>query len=149
MADNKVYPYSDEYMIFDENSRKYYITPAQLDRMAVNLRAELSAVNTADAAIYINFAIERATDMVYGFIHDYNADNVYQDYLISNVPSIRPIIQHAISMQAVYNYMNGDGDFSADKNVRETKYYGGLYRDLSKIIPELGRSILYTGKWRC
>lgn len=148
MSEKKTYPYSDSLMTFDEVTGRYYLTEQALTDAGIMLRSNLSVADTSDSETLVRFAIRRTTTTVYGFIHRYNADTAYQDYLITHVPSMRAFLYDALIAQAMYTYLNGDMGFSADKQEQEARYQPELEEILGQNMPELGRSILYMGTWR-
>lgn len=139
------FPYSDDYMRFDEPSGRYIITEAALEAEGIFLRARLSRSPMINAVTVINGLCKTATNHVYNYIHKFSNDNYRQDVLITKVPSLRPIIYNALVEQVKYVYFGGDRTLARDRE-EQALYMAPLAIDaLNTAVPELGCSILYTG----
>lgn len=147
MTDNtiKVFPYSDDYMRFDELSGRYVLTEAALEAGGIFLRARLSRSPMINADAVIGGLCETATNHVYSYVHKFSHDNYRQDVYLAKIPSLRPIIYKALVEQVKYVYFGGDRTLSRDKD-EQALYMAPLAIDaLNTTAPELGASILYTG----
>ena len=141
------YPYNDDYMIFDEVSMRYILTPqCVLDRLGVDLEGALNERNGVNAQVMVRAFLEEVSDDIYGFIHEHNVNTQRQDVLISVIPSLRGIIQKAMEKQFLYSRLNGILGFSAVKDEQAQSVCPKAVKELSRIVPELGYSILYTGR---
>ena len=138
------YPYTDEYMKWDELEGRYYITEKALLSKGINVRERVSGVS-ADSVI--NGIVTMSGDMVYNFIHQHNGDNETQDRLIATVPSLRRVMYRALLRQAVYYMANGDLSLSLEDEKRSKALSEEVRRELNTTIPELGTCILYQGRW--
>lgn len=141
-------PYSDNMMVWDEASDRYYLTEEAMRAAGCELRANLSDTLTMQADTAIRVFLRRVTQQVYAFIHAHNARTDLQDAFLAHIPDLRGILQEALITQATYNYLSGDLSFSIDKKEREMKLQDEVEDILNTYIPCLGRSILYTGSWR-
>lgn len=142
---NITYPYDDDKMIFDPSVQQYVLTEQALLSRGVDIRAQLSATSGVSPEGVIENIVRLASDMIYGFIHEYSADNMAQDRLIACVPSLRPIIYNAMLYQAVYVYYNGNLSLSTNRDERNMAYDDTAKKWLGRTVPELGTSILYVG----
>ena len=145
MTQNKIYPFDDELMRWNREDNRYYITELALRKFGVNIRARLGANDTVAADSVISTLCELATETTYDFIHEHSFDNSAQDMLIAKIPSLRTIIYKVLVRQAVYLYRVGDNRFSTDEALRRAYMYGGAEAALSVTVPEIGKSILYSG----
>mgnify|MGYP006987490873 FL=1 len=141
-------PYSDNMMIWDEVSGRYYLTEEAMRAAGCELRANLSDTLTTQADTVIRVFLRRVTQQVYAFIHAHNARTDIQDAFLAHLPDLRGILMEALITQATYNYLSGDLSFSTDKEEREMKLQDEVKDILDTYVPCLGRSILYTGSWR-
>lgn len=140
------YPYSDEYMIFDETTKRYVLTAKYVfDKMGVDLKSTINERNGINADILINRFLTEVSDDIYEYIHEHNVNNCKQDMLIAYVPSLRQIIQKAMDQQLLYSRLNGLLGYSADKDVQMQAVCPKAKNTLLQTVPELGYSILYTG----
>lgn len=141
------YPYSDEYMEFDERTGRYVLTEKYVfEKMGIDMRSSINERNGINPQILVQRFLTEVSDDVYEFVHSYNpANSARQDWLIAHCPSIRPIIQRAMDKQLMYSRLNGLIGYSAEKSVQEQRICPQTVAELSQIVPEIGRSILYTG----
>lgn len=140
------YPYSDEYMIFDENTHRYVLTPKYVfDKMGIDLEQAINERNGINPQVLINRFLEETTDDIYEFIHAHNVNTKKQDMFIAICPSLRPIIQKALDQQLMYSRLNGLLGYSADKGKHTQRICPKAIDTLGQMVCELGHSILYTG----
>lgn len=141
------YPYSDEYMTYDEESKRYVLTSKYvLDKIGVDMEGALNERDAVNPQIMAKRFLTEVSDDVYEFIHAYNVDTYKQDLLIAHVPSLRKIIQKAMDQQFLYSRLNGVLGYSADKEVQTQRICPKAKETLAQVVPELGYSILYTGR---
>lgn len=147
MKNNPInYPYSDEYMVFDDYSGRYVLTTKFVyDKIGVDMEGALKEREAINPQVLANRFLVEVSDDIYNYIHKYNANNPRQDYFIANIPSLRKIIQKAMEQQFVYSRLNGLLGYSADKDVKEQSICPKADETLAQTVPELGISILYTG----
>lgn len=140
------YPYSDEYMVFDDYSGRYVLTTKFVyDKIGVDMEGALKEREAINAQVLANRFLVEVSDDIYNYIHRYNVNNPRQDYFIATVPSLRKIIQKAMEQQFVYSRLNGLLGYSADKDVKTQAICPKAAETLAQTVPELGISILYTG----
>ena len=141
------YPYSDEYMIFDEETNRYILTPKYvLDKIGVDMEGALNERNAVNPQIMAQRFLTEVSDDIYEFIHNHNMDNAKQDCLIAKCPSLRKIIQKAMDQQFVYSRLNGLLGYSSERDVQAQRICPKAQDTLLQTVPELGFSILYTGR---
>lgn len=140
-------PYDTDFMRFDADTNRYYITEAALVSHGIDLRGRLAASSVAAPEFIVNGLLSDTTDMLYAYIHQFNVDNEFQDKLIAEVPSMRKVIYSALLHQAVYVVKNGNLTLSIDDNERQKAIDMTAISELNRIIPELGVSILHQGRW--
>ena len=140
------YPYSDEHMIFDEESNRYVLTSKYVfEVLGVDLEGALAERQAVNAQIMAKHFLEEVSDDIYNFIHLHSANNARQDYIIATIPSMRKIIQKAMGQQFIYSRLNGLLGYSVEKEKQQSKICPKAQETLSQTIPELRISILYTG----
>ncbi len=145
MAD-MIYPYSDEYMTFDEESQRYVLTNKYVfEKLGVDLEGALSERKAVNAQILANRFLVEVSDDIYEFIHLHSFYTERQDYLIATVPSLRNIMQKAMGQQFLYSRLNGLLGYSSELEKQQHRICPKAKDTLGQIVPELGRSILYTG----
>ena len=132
--------FSDDYMIFNEKSKRYVLTQKCLfDQYGIDLIDRLDNVNQ------VNAVLNQISIQIYTFIHSFTIKNNVQDYILHNFDSARDILRRAMEQQAVFYCYNGDLSKTLDKEKREM-YIDPIAKDiLSETIPEYRVSILYTG----
>lgn len=140
------YPYSDEYMIFDEQSNRYVLTERYvLDALGVDLQNIVNDRNAVNAQAMVQRILRTVSNAVYNEIHRYNVNTAVQDQLIMYVPSARDKIKRAMAEQLLYFMENGDLSRSTDVDKRALSFDKNALAVLEEILPEVGISLLYTG----
>lgn len=143
----RIFPYDDEYMIFDELTGRYVLTEKYItDVLAVDLDTRITERTTINPQGMKKQLLRLASNHVYNFIHEHNVDNRRQDCFIAKVPSLRKIIMQAMGEQFIYISVVGDLSRSTDSAKRAVWFDTQAANTLSQIVPELGMSILYTGR---
>lgn len=142
-----MHPYSTEYMAFDEVTCRYVLTEAALEANGTQLRKRLTRNRATNATAVINRFLRRVSDIIYNYIHEFNADNKRQDEWIATLPSGRRIIEQAMLEQCEYMLMNGDLSRSVELDKRRAAIDMSAKMTLDTVIPELGVPITYTGGW--
>lgn len=140
-------PYNDEYMIFDESTKRYVLTAKYaFEKLGLDLESSVKQRGGVNAQILVNHFLEEVSDDIYGYIHKYNLNTAKQDMLIACIPSLRGIIQKAMGQQLLYSRLNGLLGYAVEKEKRENRISEKAIDTLNQIVPELGISILYTGR---
>lgn len=143
---NCTQPYSDDYMIWDENTKHYVLTEkALIEKVGLNLRARMGERSLITPEVAIQSFNTTVSDMIYQFIHEHNIDNARQDMLIATITDLRGIIQRAMELQAVYVSVQGNLYLSTKPEERAVAIDYLAKSVLGTAVPCLGRSILYTG----
>lgn len=137
---NRICPYSDDYMIFDETTGHYVLTEkALIEKCGTDIRARLSENATVNPEAVINMLLSTVSDSIYAYIHESSAYPKHKDIKIACSEELRAVIQKAMEYQAVYVQANGDlymSTSSADK--------GKELSELSKSLL-LNSGLLYAG----
>lgn len=140
------YPYSDDFMKFDDLTGHYILDEKALLRNGYDIRSRIIATSTINPENVVKNFLNTTSDMVYQYIHGFNVDNQRQDYLIAKIPALRPIIQKAMEYQAVYIMTVGNLYLSTSREDRAMAI-DTLCKDiLDTVIPEIGVSITYLGR---
>lgn len=141
-------PYSDQLMTWDEARGRYYLTETALERKGIHLRARLARSKAVSPETVINGILNRVTDLVYGYIHSFNAQTDVQDRIIAEVPEVRRIFFRALENQALYMCSVGDLSLSTDSETRAKAIDVVTKQELETVIPGLGAPLTYNGVWR-
>ena len=146
MTGQNLYPYSDDLMIYDEGTNKYYITEQALVQSGIDVRYRLAAGKCSNPDIVLQNFLRRVSFVIYNFIHRYSLYNSRQDNLIAQVPELRPILYEALTSQAQYMWTNGDLTMSTAERKRAMAIDIQAQDVLNTALRSLGnRSILYNG----
>jgi hypothetical protein len=138
-------PYTDEYLKYDEMTGWYYITEKALISRGIDLRARLSRKKAISPEYVINGLITLASEMIYNYVHMFSFDNYKQDYFITHIEELRPVILRALLQQATYILRVGDAYLS--KEDRDKAISPHAINTLNTTIRELGNlPITYSGR---
>ncbi len=144
--ENNKYPFSDEYMRFDEKKGRYILTEkALLENAGIDLTIRLNAKASANPQAIVNGFLDRISSLTYRFIDGHTIDTVRRHYIIACAPSARPIMQEAMMAQALYVLTAGDLSLSADKEKRALWFDETARQILFTPLCETGYSLLYCG----
>lgn len=134
-------PYSDDYLIYNENTGRYVLTAKNLlENYGINLQ-----VAVKDNAVGVQGILNMVSISVYNYIHKHNIDNFKQDAMIACTETGRKIINDAMCMQFLYIKQAGYLSRSTDKEKRALAIDEDAKETLSQVIPEFGCSVLYCG----
>ena len=144
--ENKICPYSDDYLYYDETTNHYVLTEkALVENVGLNIRARMSDTALVNPEVAIKSFNRTVSDMIYQFIHSHSVNNRTQDCLIATIPELRQIIQQAMEYQAVYVANVGNLYLSTKPEDRAVAIDYLAQSVLGNVVPRLGYSILYTG----
>lgn len=136
-----MYPLTDEFMKYDYDTHRYVLTEKDVfENLGINLSARVKNPTA------VNSLLDRVSKQVYDYIHEYNANNTLQDFIIAVTESGRKIIKSAMEEQLIYIMTVGDLSRSTDLNKRALWFDENARRELSQPLCEIGCSIIYTGK---
>lgn len=141
----KTYPYDDDYMVFNKITGRYVLTENAFIAFGYDVRAQIIQGGMVSPENIIQGFMRTVSDLVYGYIHKFSADNMRQDRLIATLPSLRGIIMQAMLYQAAYVYLNGNMSLSSKPEERERAIDDTCIEMLNQTVPEIGTSILFTG----
>lgn len=112
-------PYSDDFMIFDEQTGHYVLTEKYpLDKYGLDLYNGANDRNSTNQQLAVQAFLKQCSNVIYNFIHDYSVYNERQDYIIATNPHMRKIIMQAMGEQLLYMSQVGDLSRSADPEKR-------------------------------
>lgn len=147
MPEEKTYPFDDDYMVFDKLTGQYVLTEKALMDRGINIRARLSETAAVSPETVVSMLVHTASDMIYQFVHEHNVDNAAQDFFIATCPQARPVIFCAMLHQAVY-ICNVGNLYLSTKDEERGKAIDKLAEStLGNVIPGLGVSLLYAGRF--
>ncbi len=140
------YPYNDDYMYYDQDEHRYILTEKCIvEKLGIQITSEINERNGISPQIIVKNLLNRVSALIYGYLHAHARNTALQDYFIATIPSLRKIIQNAMEYQFVYMKMKGDLSISTDTNKRVFAIDELAKQELDKTVPELNRSITYTG----
>lgn len=142
---NCIKPYNDDYMVFNKITGRYVLTEQAFIDFGYNLRDQIIEGGVVAPENIIQGFFRTVSDMVYGYIHSFSADNMRQDRFIAALPSLRNIIMKAMLYQAAFVYLNGNLTLSVKPEDKAAAIDTTCKDYLGQTVPELGTSILYTG----
>lgn len=71
---NRICPYSDDYMVFDKIKGHYVLTEKALfEKCGTDIRTRLSDNSTVNPDTVINMLLSTVSDCVYAYIHESSA----------------------------------------------------------------------------
>lgn len=142
----QTYPYSDEYMIFDEATNRYVLTEKYvLDELGIDLSERVNERNAINQQIAVKRVLKQVSNQIYNYIHEHCISDALRDCVMYKCPSARPILQEAMSEQFLYIAQKGDLSRSTDQEKRRLAMDENAVSALLRILPEVGYSLLYTG----
>lgn len=130
--------------VYVENNR-IYLTEKAVNDYGINLRERINMLGIDSPETVIKSILRQVTRQVYNYIHSFSIHNELQDWTILNIKSAANIVIDALLIQVEYVTQVGNLSFSMDKSHRELILSSELYDQLSITIPEIGRSIIYSG----
>lgn len=148
MAVRFIEPYSDDFMRWDEDAKRYYLTEAALVQNGVDLRGRLSAAKAVSADLVINRFLRTVSNAVYQYLHAYQFDNDQQDRVIASFEGARKIMMDALIEQGIYMSAVGDLSMEADKEKRGLVMSDHAIAELNRTIPEVGVPLTFCGVWK-
>ena len=138
-------PYNDDYMIFNKLTGRYVLIEQAFIDFGYDIRSQIISGGMTSPEQIIKGFFRTVSDIVYGYIHKFSADNLRQDRFIATLPSLRPIIMQAMLYQAAFVYLNGNLLLSTKPEERERAIDETCIETLNQTVPEIGTSILYMG----
>lgn len=136
------YPYSDDFMTYDYTTHRYVLTAKGVEQ---NCGINLERYKTPNA---VDAILRQISAKIYAYIHDYNVNNDFQDYIIAKTETGRRIIKEAMEQQFIYESAVGNVDIILSADKRGFRIAPITESALLRIIPEIGTTILYTGNYR-
>ena len=138
-----MYPLTDDFMIFDNETQRYILTEKDVNiNLGINILERLKNPNTLKAIL------KQVSNQIYMFIHKHSNNNDLQDYVISHTEKGRKIIKEAMEQQLIYYLAVGDLSKSTDEKKRALAIDMVAQETLMQTIPEIRTSICYTGNIR-
>lgn len=132
-------------MRYDALKGRYILTEEALIESGTDLRARLTYNRSFDASSIIARHLERVSQVIYNYIHQFSRDNNRQDELICELEPLQKIIYEAMLCQSEYMLMNGDLSRSVEADKRALAVDMNAVELLNKTVPELGIPITYAG----
>ena len=136
-------PYEDSLMTFEDGM--YILTEEAVLGYGIDLRAWFAANKATNPETMLHSFLRKASRQVYNFIHKYSVYNELQDKTFTCFFSARKILYEALLLQVEYLANVGNLNNSVDANERAARVSADAVDVLGTTIPEIGRSILYSG----
>lgn len=141
-------PINDEFMVFDENSKRYILTEkCILDECGINLSQRFNTRGTANSKILINAFLNRISLKLYSFIYTHN-NQCALEFIAAHCASARNILKEAMKSQVMYELLVGDLSMSTDVTKRDLAIDATAKSILLQTVVETGACLLYTGEYR-
>lgn len=138
----------NEYLKFDEDSQRFILTPKYVTEvLGIDIESKLSQNDIMNTQSAFNMLLVKVSTQVYSYIHKFNSDTKSQDQIIKNTKGGQDIIKRAMTSQLIHILTVGDLRLSTDKEKRELWFSEDAKDILGETIPEIGTTILYTGRW--
>ena len=151
------YPLTDEYMFYDFEEHRYILTPKYvLDKLGIDLKARLNKSGNVNDENIAGAILDQISREIYNEIYSHSVYNKEQEIIIAKTQGGRKIIQDAMREQVLYFLTNGDLSQYSGVNVAKGTVMENFYnrtispnakQTLTKIIPEVGISLVYQGKF--
>ena len=118
-CNNKVFPYSDQYMAYDYNTHMYYITPdGVFNLLGVNLNEELETFGQANNTTQALRFCKKSASKVYAYIKDRCFSYPFIEMFMAKAGDIREFIRDELLIpQIEYNLTNGFPDEYSGLNI--------------------------------
>lgn len=114
------HPYSDDFMIFDEETGHYILTEKYaFERLGLELYEDVNDRNNVNQQIAVSAILRQCSNLIYNFIHQFSVYNKRQDCIIATSPRMRKIIMDAMGEQLLY--MSQVGDLSRSTDIEKRK----------------------------
>ena len=136
-------PYEDSLMTFEDGM--YILTEEAVLGYGIDLREWFAANKAANPETMLHSFLRKASRQVYNFIHKYSIHNDMQDRAFVCLFSARKILYEALLLQVEYLASVGNQNNSMNADERAARVSADAVDVLSTTIPEIGRSILYSG----
>lgn len=151
------YPLTDEYMFYDYEEHRYILTPKYvLDKLAIDLKMRLNMSGTFSEENLASAVLDQLSREVYQYIYNQSNQNDFQEYVLAKTEDGRKVIKDAMREQVLYFLANGDLSQYSGVNVAKGNVMPEFYertispnakKVLTRVIPEIGTSIVYEGHY--
>lgn len=136
-------PYDDSLMTFEDGM--YVLTEQAVLDYGIDLRAWFANNKATNPENMVHSFLRKASRQIYNFIHKHSVHNAFQDTAFICLFSARKILYEALLNQVEYLASVGNLANSMSADERAARVCDDAKDVLGTTIPELGRSILYTG----
>lgn len=136
-------PYDDSLMTFEDGM--YILTEEAVLGYGIDLREWFAANKAANPETLLNSFLRKASRQIYNFIHKHSVHNYLQDKTFTCFFTARKILYEALLLQVEYLASVGNLANSMNADERAARVSADAVDVLSTTIPEIGRSILYSG----
>lgn len=142
------YPYDDEYMVYEQDLGMYVLTEKAAEQRGISLSARIRSRGAVNPEVAVRSVLVEVSTMIYLYLHDHVFNTDLQDRVIAKCPSVRPIMQKALTEQLLYYLQVGNLSRSTDVEKRKLAIDENAKSILNRIIPEMGHTLTYAGGWR-
>lgn len=156
------YPLSDELMIYDPVTHRYYLTVEDVRaRLGEDLNEILNPMGDINPSTLAQRFLRRVSQTVYLYIYSDTMNRDYLEYILAIYPPLRERIQEMLEAQVTYVLTNGFiGDYSgvniAKGQAMDLQALRGavqvapaVEQIANEFIPGLGHSLKYLGRLPC
>lgn len=137
-------PYEDSLMTFEDGM--YILTEEAVLNYGIDLREWLAANKAANPETLLQNILYRASEQIYNLIYSYTAHDEFVRHVLACLVSARKVLYRALLLQVDYLKTVGYLGYSTNKEERALRVSDDARELLgNRIIPEIGRTLLYTG----
>ena len=152
-------PYEDDAMRYDEEDHRYILKKDYvLNKTGIDLTKVLNPGFSDQPQELANQMLDQVSEEIYNFIYSHNADNEIQEYYLDHNEKLRQILRDSMLEQVKYVLRSGDMFMYCGVNLKSGQVIEGQKilqnavaplskMKLERIIPDIGVSILYQGKF--
>lgn len=152
------YPFDDQYLIYDYNRHRYYLTEAALNNLlGISFNDVPEGMDSNPSTRVFRFC-NKVTDDVYRFLLKDSMNAGWLVYELATTRALRPVIQEMLLAQAEYAFNSGfSGNYSGvdvfkgvavDRDKIRAAMIAPAVEDYAYAVqPSLGRAIKYAGNF--
>lgn len=151
------YPISNEHIFYDFEEHRYILTPKYvLDKLNIDMKLRLNKMGAYNEENMASYVLDQISREVYNYVYRQTNQNDYQEYVLAKTEGGLKIIKNAMREQVLYFFGNGDLNVFSGVNIAKGTVMPEFnFRaispntkdELSKVIPEIGTSIVYEGHY--
>lgn len=108
MPENKIYPFSDENMVYNLATQRYILTPQYVSQeLGVNLNITGQTADSTNSSAFATQLLNQASRQVYNYIYEAVQNTQLWTYWLAKTPSVREKLKIMMLAQVEYLQVNG------------------------------------------